>query len=109
MFGHIQTRQIMYLPPNPNLGRFYESQAWREVVFGFKHGNFKNPPKSYILEWLKKDRCLIFHIHILNLYKSCSNLGFDQDSNGQKIKKKQNEKPKYIVLLCHVVSKHSIW
>ena len=84
MFGHIQTRQIIHLPPNPNLGRFYESQAWREVVFGFKHENFKNPPKSYILKWLKKDRCLIFHIRVLNLFKSWSNnLGFDQDSNGK--------------------------
>ena len=54
----------------------------------------------------KKDTGLLFHIHVLNLFKSWSNLGFDQDSNGQKIKKKirKNEKPKHIVFLCHIVS-----
>src|SRR5215213_10706851 len=36
----------------------------------------------------KKDPCLPFYFHVLNLFKSWSNLGFDQDSNGQKIKKK---------------------
>jgi hypothetical protein len=30
-------------------------------------------------------------------------LGFDQDSNGHKISKK-NEKPKHIAFLCHIVS-----
>ena len=74
------------------------------MVFGFKHGNFKNPPKELHFGVTKKDICLIFHIHVLNLYKSWSNLGFDQDSNGQKMKKQQNEKPKYIVFLCHIVS-----
>ena len=53
----------------------------------------------------KKDPGLPFHFHVLNLFKSWSNLGFDQDSNGQKIKKNhKNEKPKYIVFLCHIVS-----
>jgi hypothetical protein len=36
----------------------------------------------------KKDRCLIFHIHDLKLFKSWSTLGFDQDSNGHKNSKK---------------------
>ena len=40
----------------------------------------------------KKDICLIFHIHDLNLFKPCSNLGFDQDSNGHKILKKSKNK-----------------
>jgi hypothetical protein len=57
------------------------------VVFGFKHGNFKNPPKELHFGVTKKDICLIFHIHVFNLFKSGSNLGFDQDSNGHKIKK----------------------
>jgi hypothetical protein len=35
----------------------------------------------------KKDPCLPFHFHVLNLFKSWSNLGFDQYSNGHKIKK----------------------
>ena len=54
----------------------------------------------------KKDRCLPFHCHVLNLFKSWSNLGFDQDSNGHKIseKNRKNEKPKHIAFLCHIVS-----
>ena len=38
--------------------------------------------------------------YMLNLFKSCSNLGFDQDSNGQNLK---NEKSRHIVFLCHIV------
>ena len=30
-----------------------------------------------------KDTCLLFHIQVLNLFKSWSKLGFGQDSNGQ--------------------------
>ena len=54
----------------------------------------------------KKDPCLPFPFHILNLFKSLSNLGFDQKIQmGTKFKKKEkNEKPKYIVFLCHIVS-----
>ena len=54
----------------------------------------------------KKDPGLPFHFHVLNLFKSWSNLGFDQDSNGRKNSKKnqKNEKPKHIVFLCHIVS-----
>ena len=51
----------------------------------------------------KKDPGLPFHFHVLNLFKSWSNLGFDQDSNGHKNSKK-NEKPNHIVFLCHIVS-----
>ena len=58
----------------------------------FKHGNFKNPPKSFGVT--KKDRCLIFHIHDLNLFKSWSNLGFDQDSNGPKNLEKNQKRMK---------------
>ena len=77
---------------------------------GFWFQTWKFQKRSLELHFgvTKKDRCLIFHIHVLNLYKSWSNLGFNQDSNGQKMKKQQNEKPKYIVFLCHVASKHSI-
>ena len=42
----------------------------------------------------KKDTCFPFHFHVLNLFKSWSNLGFDQDSNGhknsEKIKRMKN-------------------
>ena len=36
----------------------------------------------------KEDPGLPFHFHVLNLFKSWSNLGFDQDSNGPKISEK---------------------
>ena len=54
----------------------------------------------------KKDPGLPFHFHLLNLFKSWSNLGFDQDSNGHKNseKNRKNEKPKHIAFLCHIVS-----
>jgi hypothetical protein len=39
----------------------------------------------------KKDRCLSFHFHVLNLFKSWSNLGFDQDSNGHKNSDKKSK------------------
>ena len=54
----------------------------------------------------KKDPGLLFHIHVLNFFKSWSNLRFDQDSNGHKNSKKnkKNEKPNNIVFLCHTVS-----
>jgi hypothetical protein len=55
----------------------------------------------------KKDTSLLFHIHVLNLFKSWSNLGFDQDSNGHKnSKKNKNMKTKAHSLLMSY-SKHS--
>ena len=52
------------------------------------------------------DRGLLFHTHVFNLFKSWSNLWFDQDSNGHKNSEEnqKNEKPKHIVFLCHIVS-----
>jgi hypothetical protein len=32
----------------------------------------------------KEDPCLVIHFHVLNLFKSRSNLRFDQDSNRHK-------------------------
>ena len=59
----------------------------------------------------KKDTGFPFHFHVLYLFKSWSNLGFDQDSNVHQNSKKnqKNEKPKHIVFLCHIhiYSKHS--
>jgi hypothetical protein len=59
----------------------------------------------------KKDTGFHFHFHDLYLFKSWSNLGFDQDSNVHQnsIKNQKNEKPKHIVFLCHIhiYSKHS--
>jgi hypothetical protein len=77
------------------------------MVLGFKHGKFKNPPKSFIFGVNKKDPGLLFHFHVTDLFNSWSNLGFDQDSNGHKnsIKNSKNEKPKHISFLSY--SKHS--
>ena len=57
----------------------------------------------------KKDTDFPFHFHVLNLFKSWSNQGFDQDSNGPKNSEKnqKNEKPKHIAFVCHMYSKHS--
>ena len=71
------------------------------MVFGFKHGNFKNLPKLHF-RVTKKDTSLPFHFHVLYLFKSWSNLGFDQDSNGHKKFKKI--KTKHIVFWCHIAS-----
>ena len=72
--------------------------------FGFETLKFQEPPKSFIyFRVTKKDPCLPFHFHILNLFKSLSSLGFDQDLNAHKIKKnRKNEKQKHIVFLCHI-------
>ena len=42
----------------------------------------------------KKDPGLPFHFHVFNLFKSWSNLGFDQDSNGHKNLEKNQKKMK---------------
>ena len=53
--------------------------------FGFQTWKFQKPSQELHFGVTKKDICLIFHIHVLlNLFKSWSNLGFDQDSNGLK-------------------------
>jgi hypothetical protein len=58
--------------------------------FRFQTWKFQKPPKSFILERLN-DHCLSFHFHVLNLFKSWSNLGFDQDSNGHKNSDKKSK------------------
>jgi hypothetical protein len=42
----------------------------------------------------KKDPGLPFHFHVLNLFNSWSNLGFDQDLNGHKKSEKNRKKMK---------------
>jgi hypothetical protein len=59
----------------------------------------------------RKDPGLPFHFHVLSLFNSWSNLGFDQQDsndhkNSEKIKKRK-EKPKHIVFLRRIYSKHS--
>src|SRR5215217_2624546 len=66
----------MYLPPiDPKL-RLMKSSMKRSG-FGFQTWKFQKPPKNFILE-TKKDTCFPFHFHVLNLFKSWSNLGFDK-------------------------------
>ncbi|MBS2160874.1 hypothetical protein KFZ48_25575, partial [Salmonella enterica subsp. enterica serovar 1,4,[5],12:i:-] len=54
----------------------------------------------------KKDPSLFIRFHVLNLSKSWSNLGFDQDSKG-KNKKHKNEKPNHILCLMKSSMKRS--
>ena len=54
-------------------------------------------PQKLHFRMTKKDPGLPSHFHVLNLFKSWSNLGFDQVSNGHK-------KFKNIVFLCHTVN-----
>ena len=75
--------------------------------FGFQTWKFQEPPQKLHFRVTKKDPGLLIRFHVLNLSKSWSNLGFDQDmiQMRRKLKKNQkNEKPKYIVFLCHIVS-----
>ena len=76
----------------PKLYLMKSSMKRSTRFLGFKHGNFKNPLKIELHSGVTtKDTCLLFHIHVLNLFKSWSNLGFDQDSNGHNLKKMKNQ------------------
>jgi hypothetical protein len=52
--------------------------------FGFQTWKFQKTSQKLHFGLTKEDPGLLFHFHILNLFKSRSNLGFDQDSNGHK-------------------------
>ena len=54
----------------------------------------------------KMDPGLPFHFHVLNLFKSWSNLGFYQDSNGHKIQKKSEKLKTKAHSLLMSYSKH---
>jgi hypothetical protein len=54
----------------------------------------KTSQKMVHIRVTKKDPGLPFRFHILYLFKSWSNLGFDQDSNGHKIQKNRRMKNK---------------
>jgi hypothetical protein len=68
--------------------------SMKRNVFGFQTWKFQEPPPPNLhFRVTKKDRGLPFHFHVLNdLFKSWSNLGFDQDSNGPKNSKKSKKK-----------------
>ena len=82
----------------------YEVKHMNRTGFGFQTWKFHKPPKSFILQWLRRIQAYLFHFQFLNLFKSWSNLGFDQDSNGYINSKKNGKKPKNIVFWCHIVS-----
>src|SRR5215208_3940950 len=100
------TRQIMYLPPIVPTSSYEVKHE--EKWFWVSSMEISKNQKLHFRA-TKKDRCLSFHFHVLNLFKSWSNLGFDQDSNGHKNsdKKLKNEKPKHIAFLIMSYSKHS--
>ena len=57
--------------------------------FGLQTWKFQKTSQKLHSGVTKKDLGLLFHFHVLNLFKSWSNhLGFDQDSNGHKNSKK---------------------
>jgi hypothetical protein len=56
--------------------------------FGFQTRKFQKPSQKLHFGVTKKDAGLPFHFHILNLFKSWLNLGFDQDQMGIKNQKK---------------------
>jgi hypothetical protein len=81
----------MYLPPNPKRC-LMKSSMKRRSGFGFQTWKFQKPTQKLHFGVTKKDPSLLFHFHVSNLFKSLSNLGFDQDSNGHKNSKKKSKK-----------------
>ena len=81
--------------PNPKLYLTKLSMK-RSGLFGFQTWKFEEPPKSFILDWLKdpgRDYLLFACFKLVQILVK-PYLGFDQDSNGHKNSK--NEKPKNI-------------
>jgi hypothetical protein len=59
--------------------------------FGFQTWKFQKPSEKLHFGVTKKDAGLPFHFHVLNLFKSWLNLGFDQDQMGKKNQKKSKK------------------
>ena len=77
----------MYIStPNPKLC-LMNSSMHEEKWFWVSNMEISRTPLKLRFRVTKKDPGLPFHFHILNLFKSLSSLGFDQDLNGYKIKK----------------------
>ena len=55
---NIQTRKIVYLPPNPELCLMKSSM--KRSGFGFQTWKFQKPPKSFILVWLRRIQAYFF-------------------------------------------------
>jgi hypothetical protein len=71
-------------PAYPQTLSYEVKHEEKYAVFWFQTWKFQKPSQKLHFGVTKNDTCLIFHIHVLNLFKSWSNLGFDQDSNGHK-------------------------
>ena len=69
-----------------------------DMWFLVSNMEIQKPSQELHFEVTKKHTCLLFHIHVFNLFKSWWNQGFDQDSNGYKNSKKNK------VFLCYIVS-----
>ncbi len=95
------------IPPNPKLCLMKSST--KRSGFGFQTWKFEKPPRSFILEWQRRIQAYLFHFHVLNLFKSYSNLGFDQDSNRHKNSKKMKKWKTKSHSLLMSYSKHSSW
>ena len=71
--------------------------------FGFATWKIQKTSPKFHFEVTKKDPGLVFHFHVLNLFKCWSNLDLTNIWNElQKFKKK--EKPAHIVFLCHILT-----
>ena len=81
-----------------------KSSMHEEKWFWFQTWKFQKPSQELHFGVTKKHTCLLFHIHVLNLFKSWSTLGFDQDSNGHKNTKKTMKNQGLLMSY----SKHSI-
>ena len=68
--------------PNPKLCLMKSSM--KICGFWFQTWKFQKPSQELHFGVTKKDICLIFHIHVFNLFKlSWSNLGFDKIQMGK--------------------------
>ena len=76
----------------PNLKLCLMKSIMKRSGFGFQTWKFQKPTQKLHFGVTKKDPSLLFHFHVSNLFKSLSNLGFDQDSNGHKNSKKKSKK-----------------
>ena len=79
----------MYLPPVDLM-----KSSMKGSHFRFQTWKFQEHPKSFHFRVTKKDTDFLFYFHVLNLFKSWSNQGFDQDSNGPKNLEKNQKRMK---------------
>ena len=85
-------KSCILLPANPKLCLMKSST--KRSGFGFQTLTFQKPSQKLHFGVTKKDTSLPFHFHVLNLFKSWSNLAriWPRDSNGHKNLKKWKTK-----------------